>query len=129
MFFGAKGSTFRNADFLRRNPTPAEVILWEFLRERQMLGVKFRRQHPRFKYVPDFYGNEVKLIIELDGRHHDDPLQKEYDHDREADLIRSKCTIIRFANADVFFDISFVLRGIQSTILELKSKKKNRRSK
>ena len=46
MHLGAKPSLFMNADTLRRNLTEAEEILWNHLRNRQMEGVRFRRQHP-----------------------------------------------------------------------------------
>jgi len=51
------GSTYellkKNAKSNRRNPTPAESLLWEELRGRK-LGVRFRRQHPIEGYIPDF---------------------------------------------------------------------------
>ena len=59
MHLGAKSSLFRNAALLRKNPTEAEELLWEYLRDRQMEGVKFRRQHPLKRHVPDFYAHEL----------------------------------------------------------------------
>jgi very-short-patch-repair endonuclease len=47
------GNYFSNAKRLRENPTPAEELMWLSLRNNQLDGYKFRRQHP-LKYVADF---------------------------------------------------------------------------
>jgi very-short-patch-repair endonuclease len=63
------------AQKLRKNITPPEVILWCRLRNRQLNGAKFRRQHPIGRYVVDFYCHQNKLVIELDGPTHGLPAQ------------------------------------------------------
>ena len=63
----------KNIDFcrnLRQNQTDAECKLWSILRNRQLEGVKFRRQYPIDKYVLDFYSPECRLGIEADGGQH-----------------------------------------------------------
>lgn len=55
---------------LRRTQTDAERKLWTHLRDRQLCGAKFRRQHPIGKYITDFCCVEIELIIELDGSQH-----------------------------------------------------------
>ena len=82
MHLGASSSTFSNAFSLRKNPTEAEKLLWEKLRDRQIEGVRFRRQHPINKYVVDNFANELKLSIEIDGGYHNEKSQKFYDKDR-----------------------------------------------
>lgn len=47
-----------------------EKLLWRLLRSRQLSGVKFRRQHPFGLYMLDFYCDELKLVIEVDGGQH-----------------------------------------------------------
>ena len=59
-------SAYRIARELRLTPTEAEETLWALLRNRQLNGKKFRRQHPMGDYVFDFYCHEAKLAIELD---------------------------------------------------------------
>ena len=54
----------------RQNETSVEKILWQSLRNRQILNLKFRRQHQIGDYIVDFYCHELKLIIELDGGYH-----------------------------------------------------------
>jgi cyclase len=70
MFYGALPLIFERADGLRKNPTEEEKILWERLKAKK-LGVKFRRQHPIWNYIADFYCHELKLVIEVDGSIHD----------------------------------------------------------
>ncbi len=52
---------------LRKNLTDAEKLLWRHLRDRQLDGCKFRRQHPIGKFIVDFVCVEKKLVIEVDG--------------------------------------------------------------
>jgi len=56
------------ARMLRKKSTKAEKILWNELRNRKFNNLKFRRQHPIGKYIVDFYCNEEKVIIEVDGQ-------------------------------------------------------------
>ena len=63
---------------LRVNQTESEEILWDRIRNRQLLGKKFLRQHPIFYdlkgretfYITDFYCHELKLVVEIDGEIH-----------------------------------------------------------
>ncbi len=99
---------------LRRNPTPAEAILWEALRRNQVDGVHFRRQHPLDHYVVDFCAPRLKLIIEVDGEQHKG--QTEYDQMRTADLERKGYQVLRFWNRQVLDDLEGVLKAINNTI-------------
>ena len=93
---------------LRRNQTPSERKLWARLKNRQLQGYKFLRQHPLFYnregidikfFVPDFYCAKVKLAIELDGPVHDDTLE----HDRWRDeILQSKgIRVLRIKNEEL----------------------------
>lgn len=126
MHMGAKPSLFRNADKLRRNPTEAEEILWNHLQNRQMEGVRFRRQHPMKKFVADFYAHQLKFAIEVDGGYHMERVQQFYDKDREEILIEAQVTILRFTNEEVFYHLEAVLACIREKIIELKSLKQNK---
>src|SRR5579872_4184975 len=70
---------------LRNNLTPAEATLWKMLKG-SALNRKFRRQHSIENYIVDFYCPEEKLIIELDGQVHNDPIQSFYDMERRERL-------------------------------------------
>ncbi len=92
---------------LRKNATPAEKLLWAELRNRQVCGKKFLRQHPWIYetdrgrlhfFIADFYCAEHKLVIELDGKIH----EKQKHYDRERDLIIGKLglKVLRFKNEE-----------------------------
>ena len=55
---------------LRKGSTEAERLLWKHLGGRNILNLKFRRQEQIGDYIVDFVCYEKKLIIELDGGHH-----------------------------------------------------------
>jgi hypothetical protein len=50
--------------------TNVEMLLWRYLRVRQMQGLKFRRQQPIGRYIVDFVCFEKRIIIEVDGGQH-----------------------------------------------------------
>ncbi len=69
---------------MRKNPTKTEEIVWELLKNRAFNGYKFRRQHPFSTYIADFYCHEKQLVLEIDGKIHQN--QKEYDQNRDAEM-------------------------------------------
>ena len=114
------GEIKKYARLLRNNPTPAEALLWRHIRNRQLDGRKFLRQHPLlyeffgneyFYFIPDFYCYAELLIIELDGSVHDYQLDR--DKKREAILVQSGFRIIRFRNQELN-NIDYVLETIKS---------------
>ena len=122
MWKGAPSDSFTKAQFLRRNETKAEKLLWEKLRNNQLEGLKFRRQHPINIYIADFYCHKFKLIIELDGDYHDQEEQKQKDEVRTEVLRLNDLKIIRFKNEEVEQDINQVLITIKNKIEQLKEK-------
>jgi type I restriction enzyme R subunit len=69
---------------LRQSQTPAEEVMWELLRNRQLLEFKFRRQHQLGDYIADFYCHEAKLIVEIDGSVHATANKQDKDKKRDA---------------------------------------------
>ena len=67
------------ARHLRKTQTRAEAIVWDQLRNRKVSGFKFRRQQILNERIVDFFCAEVKLIVEVDGPYHNDPIQKTKD--------------------------------------------------
>ena len=122
MWKGAPSDLFSKAQFLRRNETIAEKLLWEKLRNNQLGGLKFRRQHPVNIYIADFYCHKFKLIIELDGDYHNQEEQKQKDEVRTEVLRLNDLKIIRFKNEEVEQDINQVLTTIKNKIEQLKEK-------
>jgi type I restriction enzyme R subunit len=99
---------------LRAKQTPAEEVLWELLRDRQLLGAKFRRQHQFGEYICDFFCNDVKLVIECDGEPHSEAARMKHDAKRDAYLKSQGLTVVRFANERVLNDTETVLQEIGS---------------
>ena len=107
---------------LRQDSTIAEQRLWFHLRDRRLLGYKFRRQHCVGMYICDFICIAQRLIIELDGGHH--LLQKPYDALRTCYLQSRGYKVIRFWNHDVLLRTEIVLEVIER---ELSARAVNRR--
>ena len=105
---------------LRKNLTDAERKLWFLLRNRQMAGVKFRRQFPLETYILDFYSPEYKLAVEADGGQHyeDNGLQR--DNERTAILESLGVKVLRFNNREVLTNIEGVYDVILRAIEERK---------
>jgi very-short-patch-repair endonuclease len=97
---------------LRRRMTRAEVRIWVRLRRRQVAGRYFRRQVPIGPYVVDFLCSSAKLIIEIDGAHHD--LRRAHDSRRTDFLEARGYRVIRFANHEVFGDIDSVIASVHA---------------
>ena len=116
LHLGAKASTFQNAHDLRHSGTEAEKKLWQFLRNRQLKGRKFRRQHALDKYVLDFYCHECRLAIELDGGIHDLAMNRQYDAARTNTLNDSGIKVIRFRNEEVMNEVEKVLKKIEELL-------------
>lgn len=99
---------------LRKKQTWAEWILWDILRKKQFEGLKFRRQHPFWRYIADFYCNELKIVVELDWEIHEKT--KEYDEIRDEIIEKYWVTILRFKNEDIYDNIEKVLNKILNFI-------------
>lgn len=97
---------------LRGEETEAERLLWELLRDRRLLGFKFRRQHQVGKYIADFFCRQAKLVIECDGSAHDGNEPWHHDQKRDAYLIAQGLRVMRFTNEQVLNDKDNVLAEI-----------------
>lgn len=104
---------------LRNNLTKAEAILWGGIKNRKILGFKFRRQFGIGAYVVDFYCTELKLAIEVDGVTHQTVEELEYDRDREEEIRQLDIQFIRFSNTDVYEALDYVIESIKTKIEEL----------
>jgi very-short-patch-repair endonuclease len=89
---------------------PAEKVLWERLRKRQLGGFKFRRQHPIDPSIADFYCPASRLVIEVDGNIH--TTQREKDEQRTQRLVDYGYRVLRVSNREVEIDPECVLRRI-----------------
>jgi len=119
----ANPSTYDNAHYLRMAQTEAEEKLWQSLRNRKLMNLKFRRQHPFGKYVLDFYCHEVKLCVEADGSIHNEKDISEYDEHRTKVLNESGITVLRFTNQEIIESITSVIIKIEDFVNALNGKR------
>ena len=86
---------------LRQQNTPTEIKLWNHIRSRRFMGLKFRRQYPLGPYIVDFICIEKKLIIEIDGSQHNELKQEAYDAHRTEYLTKLGYQVLRFWNHEI----------------------------
>ncbi|UPS91688.1 endonuclease domain-containing protein [Bizionia sp. M204] len=98
---------------LRKTLTPAEAYLWKHIKSRQLNNKRFTKQHSIGHYIVDFYCASEKLVIELDGEVHFNPMTQEYDKKRTVYLESLGYKVIRFENKMVFDHLPSVLQEIK----------------
>jgi uroporphyrinogen-III synthase len=91
----------KNARQMRHVDTRAEKHAWVLLRNRRMFSLKFRRQFPIENYIVDFYCDELRLVVELDGGVHADPDQVRNDEIRDIHLRELGYQVLRVPNGIV----------------------------
>jgi len=96
---------------MRREPTPAEAVLWKHLRGNRIDGLAFRRQHPLDRFIVDFFCPTHRLVIEVDGDIH---LASELeDRMRQDRLEQLGYTVVRFRNEEVLNSTESVLQRLR----------------
>src|SRR5205823_13124490 len=86
---------------LRRSATQMERHAWSLLRDRGILGFKFRRQHVLRGFIVDFYCAAQRLVLELEGDAHDGPDSEAYDAARAEVLKAAGFRVVRVGNRDI----------------------------
>lgn len=100
---------------LRRKMTKAEIFLWVQLKNKQILGYKFRRQYSVGYFVIDFYCPKLKLALEVDGDSHFTKEAREYDKRREKYIKSFGIRFLRVTNLDVYRN----MEGVIDKIIEI----------
>ncbi|WP_413990095.1 endonuclease domain-containing protein [Labrys okinawensis] len=102
---------------LRSNMTRGEEILWHELR-RSQLGVRFRRDMPLGPYFPDFVSTAIRLVIEVDGRTHNEEAAKLRDNERQDWLERNGWRVLRFRDDIIIGGSLIVVETIRTAVQE-----------
>ncbi len=113
MFYGASPEIFSRADWLRKNLTPTESILWNAINASKLDGFRFKSQHPLNNFIADFYCHKAKLVIELDGSVHDSQEQQDWDTNRTFMIEEFGIRVVRFRNHEVVKNLEDVLKQIR----------------
>jgi very-short-patch-repair endonuclease len=101
---------------LRKTQTPAEEVLWQRLRDRQLGGLKFRRQCPLSRYIADFCCQEARLVVEVDGEVHENAARADHDENRDSYLKALGYEVLRFTNRQVLGHPEGVLERIVQVV-------------
>ena len=107
------------AKSMRHTATDAEHLMWQILRAKRFMNLKFRRQHVIAPYIVDFYCHEIGLVIELDGGQHGMNDAIEYDAERTKFLEAFDLTVVRYWNHDVLGWTDVVLEDLWLKCSEL----------
>ena len=105
---------------MRHSATDAESLMWQILRARRFMDLKFRRQHVIQPYIVDFYCHDIGLVIELDGSQHGTDDAIEYDAERTQFLEALGLTVVRYWNHDVLGRTDVVLEHLCEVCCALK---------
>ena len=100
------------ANKLRKNMTLSEILLWNEIKTKKLLGYDFDRQRPIGNYIVDFYCKDLNLAIEIDGNSHSGDEKCLYDSKREMELNNLGVEVIRFSDLDVKINMSGVLESL-----------------
>jgi type I restriction enzyme R subunit len=99
---------------MRSAPTASEAKAWSLLRQKQILGLKFRRQRLLYGFIVDFYCPQYALALEIDGSIHDTPEKQLADIQRSLILESHGLHIIRIPNDLV--TLAYLTQTISQTI-------------
>jgi very-short-patch-repair endonuclease len=102
------------AKHLRKNSTLSEVLLWQQIKGKQMMGYSFHRQKPIQEYIVDFFCHELMLAIEIDGITHNEKIT--YDIQRQQEIELLGIDFLRFDDSDVKRNLAGVLEVIKMWI-------------
>ena len=98
---------------LRQTMTPAETLLWRYIKAHRIEGLGFRRQVAFQNYIADFACLSAKLIVELDGESHNFADQQDADRIRDAFFASEGFQVLRFSNQDVMSNLEGVVEVIR----------------
>jgi len=99
---------------LRNNSTKSEVLLWKYLKGKQIKGYDFHRQKPIGNYIVDFFCNELMLAIEIDGESHYGNEKK--DEIRQKEIERYGVQFLRFDDSQIYYNLDGVIKVIENWI-------------
>ena len=101
---------------IRNNSTFAEILLWNELKNKQIMGYDFHRQKPILNYIVDFFCIELNLAIEVDGITHDTEQQFENDNIRQKEIEQLGISFLRFEDDEIKTQIEAVVNEIKNYI-------------
>ena len=107
------------AKSMRHTAIDAESLMWQLLRAKRFMNLKFRRQHVMAPYIVDFYCHELGLVLELDGSQHNKEDGRAYDAERTKFLEALGLKVVRYRNYEVLEQTDVVLEDLWNICSEL----------
>ena len=104
---------------LRKQSTPAERVLWQYISNKQISDCRFRRQFGVGKFILDFYSPAIRLAIELDGLSHEGGVAQANDETRVQYLEQLGIQVVRFTNHEVATNLEGVVTQVGLTVKRL----------
>jgi very-short-patch-repair endonuclease len=114
--WACKPDIFNKSRVLRKSMSPAEKVLWRYLRNNKLGGLKFRKQHLLDIFIADFYCHKKKLIIGLCGGINDTVEQRGYNDGRSFELEEKSFKMLRFRDEGIISNIEYVLSKIKDQL-------------
>ncbi len=99
----------KRARSLRQRSTKSEEVFWRRVRNRQLAGLKFRRQVPIHGIIVDFACLSHRLVVEIDGGIHELPEVRARDQARDAQLLNFGYRVMRFSDRAVFEELETLI--------------------
>jgi len=93
--------------------TLGEVLLWNELKQKRMLGYDFDRQKPIDNFIVDFYCKDLQLAIEVDGNSHNSDEALDKDEIRQKRLESLGVKFLRFDDEEVKKQMNSVVKTIE----------------
>ena len=109
------------AKSMRHTATDAESLMWQLLRAKRFMNLKFLLQHVIAPYIVDFYCHELGLVLELDGSQHNKEDGRAYDAERTKFLEALGLKVVRYWNHDVLRRADVVLEDLLNVCCELRN--------
>ena len=103
---------------LRNESTFSEILLWKYLKGKQIFGFDFHRQKPIGKYIVDFFCYKLMLAIEIDGNSHDYEEKYKADKKRQKSLENFGISFLRYSDLEVKNNVLGVVEDIKNWIRE-----------
>ena len=95
---------------LRNNSTKSEVLMWNYLKGKQIRECDFHRQKPIGNFIVDFYCSELLLAIEIDGESHYG--NEEKDLKRQKEIEKHGVRFLRFDESEIYYQLDNVIKTI-----------------
>lgn len=95
---------------LRKSGNLSEVLIWNHLKSKKLLGLDFDRQKIIGNYIVDFYNPNFNVVIEIDGESHD--FKGLHDQNREFYLKSLGLEIIHFNDLDIKQNTNTVIESL-----------------